>query len=671
MTDRVTMAHVPNVTLIRGDFSCGKTTQLVKEVRTLLAGGAAPQDVVVFCASPTAAADFAARLQAAFGEDAAATAAAAAAAAAAKVRVTVPREYFLGVLAAPAAQAVTGRDARLLNNFEYDFLLEDLKTSTIPPKRLGEMMKFFNRQLYELRDFEEDWLYSVEEQDLYNLLQNCLGFTRGIIASEVGGLAVRVAREGALPRVPYVLVDDFRALSRGSQVAATLLASEHLWVTDAPGAPLPAFEEYPYADGIDELEEENPDWEVVELGTAHCSRAGFAAADALLHEAALPVVTPDELNVAGWDVAAAQAAKGIKDVALPVFGGAGKAKVEHLAFDLPEEEFRGVAAYVAERLAEGYAPGDVVVAATHRTWQRNIKVALGAAGIATSELTSGKPFVGDIRTFDGCDAQQVYTALALLANPTDGVAWRSWLGFGDYLTNSNGMILLRDRAAMGGRAIDAALEMLSVLVEHASLSEGKQSCERMQEAVERCRGLFEACADKCGRDLMEAVCAYVLGEGAKIPPAITRLMGPIGGKDQSLVDAKVFVDRANRRVHFPVADAQAQTQTQAVRVVPYDQLIGLSPKVLVICGFVNGFMPKHDYFDRTEITQEKHEKRRAEDLSRAVQVFTSATERVAVSTFAKVDMEVATRSRIVMDRIGLVDGVRMAYAQPSILMEYL
>ena len=660
MADGVKMANVANVTLIKGEFSTGKTARLISDVLDLLEGGIPASDIVVFTASPVAADDFARRLDAAaLGRNVDAQLAVA------KVRVCTPRAFFLEALATPAAQAVTGRDARLLNSFEYDFFLEDLKTSTIPLKRLSEMMKFFNRQLTELRDFEEGWLYTVEEQELYDLMQDCLGFERGIMPNEAAGLFVRAAQAGAAPKVPYVFADDFRRLSRGSQIAITMIASERLTVTDGPGLALPVFEDYPYAEGLDELEEENPDMEVVELSEAHCSKAGFAAADAFLHEAALPTVTPDELNAADWDLDAARKAKGIKEVVLPVSAGAGEGAVEVLKFETPQKEYRGIASRVAKCLAEGAAPEDILVVAPHRTWLRNLGVALADKGVKTSELAVGKAFAGDIRDFEHCDAHQVFTALALLANPNDGVAWRSWLGFGDWLTNSNGMKQLRDRGAMTGKAIDAAIEYLPAMAEHLGVSEGRDSCERMNAAMERAKVLYERCAGLTGEELLRAVTATVLGEGKEVPAALLKLVAPITAKNQSLLTPAVLVARATKRLQYPTC------APDTVRLVPYDKLCGLSAKVVFVCGFVNGFVPKHDYFDLAQLEASKREKRRQEDLARAVEVFTVATERVVVSTFAIVDMEVADRSRIVMDRIGLVDGKPMSFAQPSILLDLL
>ncbi|MBR3258860.1 MAG: hypothetical protein IKF96_07720 [Eggerthellaceae bacterium] len=396
MADIVAFAHVPEVVAIKGGFATGKTTAIVTAVLDLLAGGAKGEDILVFAASPLAADDLAERLRVAAPE--------ALAKAAADVRVTVPREYQLETLATHEAQAITGRDARLLNSFEYDFLMEDLKTSTIPLKRLSEMMKFFNRQFTELRDFDEDWFYTTEERELYELLQDCLGFTRGIMPSELAGLFVRVAQGGATAKVPYVFVDDFRCLSRGSQIAASMIAGERLTVTDNPDFAMRVFEDYPYAAGLDELEAANPDTQVVELGDSYSCPAGYAAMDAYLHQAALPPVNADELNKADWDLGAARKAKGIKEVILPRAAGVGAAAVEQRTFASPQKEFRGVAAYVEACIDEGVAPGDIVVVTTNRMWQRNLSVALAGRGIPVSDLSSGKVFAGDIRDFAYCDA---------------------------------------------------------------------------------------------------------------------------------------------------------------------------------------------------------------------------------------------------------------------------
>ena len=65
MDDRVKMSHVDQTTLIRGSFSTGKTQRLIDEVLALLDAGTPSRDIVVFCAAPAAADDFAYRLKAA------------------------------------------------------------------------------------------------------------------------------------------------------------------------------------------------------------------------------------------------------------------------------------------------------------------------------------------------------------------------------------------------------------------------------------------------------------------------------------------------------------------------------------------------------------------------------------------------------------------------------
>ncbi len=680
MVRTMKMVAAPRAVLYSGEFGTGKTERLVRRVVELLGGGVTPKDILVLCASPTAAGEFSRRLQQTAG---------ALAEAAEGVQVTIPRKYFLAALATPEAQEAIGRDARLLTPFEHDFFLEDLKTSGIAPKRLHEMMKFFYKQYAELADFEENWLMTVEEQELYDLMQNCLGFTRSLLPEEVSGMVIRAMQAGAMDvKVPYVLVDDFQLLSRGSQVACTMLVSTELTVAANSARCCEVFESYPNKEGVEEFTASQLALQEVCLTKNYSCVAGYRMASGLLAAAAGKTPTADDIAsagnkaeddalTAGMDTQAATQARKAAEaraaafvpgvVDLPDNVGAGVAEVTRLWVQEPQDEMVAVADFVQARLAAGVDPAELVIVTPQRSWQRNIVKVLNKAGVATSTPAYPYALSGDIRVFEGCPATQVFTALELLANPADCVAWRSWLGFGDYLANSNGMRVLRDFGANRGQALDAAVSFLDTLKSSGASVDAEKSLEQMSAALERCKVLFDACRGLTGKALLEAVAAAVLGQSAPVPQEVLQFValnadGPATVKDTDT--AADMITRAFDRIWFSAANSAA------VRVLPVEAFAGIAPQVLLVVGFVNGFFPKGDLFDLTKLTPEKREQRRVASFERAAFVLGAAREQLVVSGFDHLDLELAKRTHLVIDRIGLVDEVGKAFVQPSVFLQY-
>jgi hypothetical protein len=97
----------------------------------------------------------------------------------------------------------------------------------------------------------------------------------------------------------------------------------------------------------------------------------------------------------------------------------------------------------------------------------------------------------------------------------------------------------------------------------------------------------------------------------------------------------------------------------------------MSPRYLFLAGFMNGFFPKHDYFEGTVLTLEQREKRYAEDLSALASVVAKANDALVVSYCKKLGLEDAERLKLVINRIFFEDGKRVAKTEPSIFLELI
>ena len=622
-------------TRIVGGVGTGKTQELINRAVKALKQGAKVTDVLVLCATPQAALAFKARLDAA---------AEAAGVNAAGVAVTTPRALALDVMGDAEAIRWSGREPRLLTDYEKLFLLEDMKVSGLRPKRLREMLKFFYRSWTELADDDEDWLLAGEESNIHELVKANLAFTRSILEPELGNLAVNYLRSHAGARdahaFAHVFVDDYQRISKASQLLAGLVARESLTIAGDRVACVEVYDSYPYTAGLDEFMDAHAGVADVELTECRTCAAGAQATAKLLADPA------------------------VESVAFRPADSAAAGATEVLDFPEPENEFVGVAKRVADAVAEGASPADVVVAVPNGIWARNITKALLAAKVPAHILTDRQPVRGDIRDNARCVPAHVLTALDLVANPENALAWRCWCGYNDWLANSSAIANLRTYADEHNEGLVAALRDVLGGAQAVGTGEIDHVVGAKRVADAHAAGLFviEAAARLEGSALLDKLAELVTGEARATAPAVVRSLC-LASEDNS---AAAMAARFRARLLAPTIDA-----ADAVQVVPYDQVAGLSPKMLVVAGFVAGFIPCREYYDSAEMPLDKQEREHEKDVRRVYALAGKASQKLVVSRFGMTDLETAGRLKLHIGRIRLQNGTRMCIIPPSDFTEQL
>ncbi len=627
------LAPTPTAALIEGGVGCGKTAALIARVATFLEDGAAPEDMLVLAATPDAARVLGARLTEAAGERGAA------------IEVTCAREVALGLLASEEGRAFSGRAGRLVTPLELGFIMEDMKTSGLKQRRLREMLKFFYRNWTELAGGAEDddrWLIPGEEADTHALLKDVLRFTGGILEPEAAAMAVRflLARPDALADVQrsYVLVDDYQMHSRASQHLANLLARDSITVATDPTAVIEVFDSYPYGEGIGEFTQANEDCERVVLNESHACAAAARAANHLrtsLDAGAAPSDTETE----GASFTALEAAD-------------------------PAAEIAAVADAVQVALEAGTNPSSIYILAFHPAWERRIARALEARDIAAALPIRGRVAAGDYRDLDRCAPARLLTALALVADPTDALAWRAWCGFGDYLANSAAFADMRAEGETQGKGLVAMLEKVAV----AAPEEGfpGTGIGRILDAYRAGRALVERLQGLEGNELIGALADALdlsAEERERTVQLASALTAPKPGVNAPS-DARAMIARARQRMNAPVFE----TTEGHVLIGDSAHLTGLTPATLVLCGFVNGFFPTRDFFDATVTTPDKQKLVRATDTRRLYAAAGKATQRLAASWFTSIGLVEAETLKLEIGRVKLRRGERIAVTAPSIYL---
>ena len=685
---------------ILGKVASGKTEALVHRVVEYLNGRLSDKSVLVLAASPDAAETLKGRLAAALDIPADTLDERG-------LRVSIPRAIALEALGDPKAQAACGRKPRLLLPFEENILLEDVKASGLRPKRLREMLKFFYRSWTELADDEPSWLVSEEEVQVHSLLKECLAFTGGILPNELSDLAVKWLRTDATAReaasYDLVLVDDYQLLSRASQVLAGLLAREGLVVTGDMQATSEVFEEYPYAAGLIEFAQadgvqttrldacwnsaavhaccenligaaQKREQESRDLAGAggNGEREARAIAGANNESAQMPVTSQTGYSPAAVVEASAHATYAETAPAAKNPGGCADAR----AFPTAEAEIAHVAQHIADAIEKGTQPSDFYLAAPNGVWAKSLSRGLEARGISTAQRPSARMLNSDPRDLRRCKTSRLVTLLALVADPCDMLAWRSWCGFGDWLTDNPGFAALRRYATQQGLAPYDALatvaadnpcrEALGELdaAEQASLERISQAFKTGQAALMQLEGLV-------GRQLIDAAwelldCeqhAQETTDGQEgVPADLLRLLDVENPKLAH--DAASLVDRllmALNEPRFPLAQ-------NAVRIGDLAASHGSSYRTVVLSGFVNGFIPKHAYFDPVKTPLDRMGLLYGTDARRVYQAAGCAREELLVTAFTQMDALQAERLNLKVDRVFMREGKRLARISPSELI---
>ena len=685
--------------LVKGGTAGAVMGEIVQRVQAVLAGGADPKDVLVLCADPTSAARMqaelgvarvegddetlaergAVRVEGAGGQ----VAGAVRVAGAGEVQVLTCRELACAVLTDPDSAAATGMSfssgrARLLSAYETDFLMEDVKTLGARPKRLREMLKFFYRGWTELADEDSEWLFTVEEIDTFEFLTCELQYLGAMMEPQVSNLATKALRmEGQVRErfaCRHVFVYGYQSLSRASQLLCQLVAGEELVAGAGPDMGVDVFESYAYPAGVEDFVRLNPAAEVVEVGAQ---------------------------GVAGDKVRDAHSWK------------------------TPADEVEGTADAIAAAVEAGTNAEDIAVVTFHPWWTQQMARALQARGLQANAWLGAPKLHGDIRELDRCLGLRTVTLLRLLADEHDGMAWRSWFGFGDYLARSNQFAEMRRRVCgmhIGEGCTVAASKRAEVRAQEAASACGKgATCGDARDAhgvdttcgdayggstVERSAcGVGAACGDvrgACGAsvarpsahgDVHGDLAAYGIDLDSDLKPLFAEvrdLRGPkllaylvetLAGPDVPLpasvrpllalgpdADAAQMAAELDRLQFFSGVPARA-----GVTVASFAALADIDFDQVFIVGFANGLFPRADYFDLTKVTVDKQAKMGERDAHAARAMAGLGTRGLHVGSFERCERMLADRMGVKQVRIYAADdfGREMVEVAPSIYTNVL
>ncbi len=577
--------------LIKGGTSSQRLEALVEQIARTPEDPDAAQGTLVVCADPSAASRMRRMLETPALPDAA------------RVRVVTCRELACDILRQPQASAAVGLTftsgrTRILSAYEADFVIEDVKTLGTRPKRLRELLKFLYRGWTELSDEDPDWLFMAEEIETLEFLTEELCYLGAVMEPQISNLATKALRmDRALldrSRIGRVFVLDYQNLSRASQLLCQLVADRCLVAAADGESCAKVHESYPYLGGVDDFLRLNPSAAVVELE-----------------------------------------------------GDAEEPVRSSFTWETPQDEIAGMAGKIAAAVEEGRDPSDIGVMALHPWWARRMAHALEERGVPVNAWYAPLELRGDIRDLDRCLDVRVATLLRLLADPRDGAVWRSWFGFGDYLTRSNLFADMRKarREATYPGDVRRDLETFGYDL----------GCDLDP--------LLHAASALRGPRLLGHLVETLAGNSAPVPRTLRPLLAL--GPD---ADAAQMVADLDRRQFFAGIPCR-----EGVVVSSYGAMADLEFSQMYAIGFVDGLFPNASFFDLTKVSINKQEKMRVQDERTARAMAHLGRDAVFTSNFRRAEHEFAEKTGLRQARIFVDDdgGTQLSEIEPSIYTDVL
>lgn len=615
---------------IEGAARSGKTQALVARCAQLIQNGEAPASIAVAVTNAFAAQAFRARLRRALP--------AAKAGAAASVRICTALDAAVDVLSSPAAREATGRVPRILNGAEYNFFLEDIKTTGEPARKLRSMLGFIERKSSSYEPREEWAAEGSEVAKLLGYATRILKLRGAMLESEAPMIAADFlksdAGQSARAQFAYVLCDDFQNFSHAEQTCLCLLADKQIMVAGNPNETMTKRGSHPYVEGFLKFDAVRRDVEVFHLEGAFGNPQVISLANALCTEGDM-----NKDYVAGSVTAIERAPE-----------AAGQpCGVQSIKWNTPEDELNGLTKYLRHLLSnqEDVRESHTCVVVANRRWAVMVEKLLRRRGFNVSCAGATGTLAGDPRNSSRARALLAYTKLNLLADPTDMTAWRSWCGFDNALTNSDAWMGLQDFAEAENMTLYQALEQVG----NAGFG-AKEPFLRARTLAEKWRAGQEFIAKNSTRrgfGLMKAIDAEGISEFEAVA---TDMVG-----DETA--ARLFeLERAS------IANPSWTDDPHVIHISTMDNLIGTEYDNVFVVGCVDGFFPVRNAF---EVISTDGERNRIMDAERRdfMGGVSKAKQLLVLSHFSKAELEIAERTKMQVVRVKSENGKRMAIVRPS------
>ena len=460
---------------------------------------------------------------------------------------------FLGRVPRPI---VTFSKAGVLQ-FEGKMLLDDLASeANFGTKRdCTKKIRAFEAAWARLQSEEPGWPNDPVDQAFQQALLSWLTFHRAMLIGELVPEALRFLRNNpaceARTAFDHVIVDEYQDLNRAEQDLIDLLASNG--TTAIVGDVDQSIYRFRHAnpEGIETFDATHDHTHDETLDECRrCPTKVVAIADHLIrqnHPASPDTrLAPKPDNTAG--------------------------RVHSIQWQTVEEEAQGLCDYVNDLIQNrGYTAGDILILTPRRLLGYGLRDRIAQAGVAVHSFYHEEALEGD-------EAQRAFAILSLLADNEDRVALRWWLGHDSPTTRREAYRRVRAHCEATGLSPWAAM---------TALENGTLTLPKVGQLVTKFRELQALLQDVQGQDMTELIDGLMPAgvEGCSVLREMALLAHEECENVQDLLSA----------VKGGVTQPEMPDEGNFVRVMSLHKSKGLTSKVAIVAGCIQGLVPFQDY----------------------------------------------------------------------------
>jgi DNA helicase-2/ATP-dependent DNA helicase PcrA len=530
----------PRIRVVAGPGS-GKTFSLMRRIARLLENGVAPESILLVTFTRTAAHDLKKELVklGVPGSD--------------EVNAGTLHSFCYRILKKDSVLEITGRHPRPLFNYELDFVMKDLQKSMgLGKKQVEKKIKAFEAAWARLQSDIPGWPIDANDRAFQNTLIPYLKFHKSMLIGEVIPEALKYLRNNpqAEERTAFkhVFVDEYQDLNKAEQDLINIIASNSSFmiIGDEDQSIYEKFRNA-HPEGIRTFNQTHVgtiDYPLIEC--RRCPTEIVKAADSFIQNNTIR----DKRNL----IPRKENPKGvIHSVQWPTFS----------------DEKDGIVDFIQKRIKDGINPGKILVMCPRRDIGYAIKERLIAQAVEAHSF-----FTEEI--FDDENAQKAMSLLNLLVNKYDRIALRCWIGFGSSTANVSGYQNLITHCQQNKE------EPFDVI---NKLSENKNSIKYTSHIIERFRELLQLFEKYSGMKTKDIIADLFPKSQTWAYPFLEFL---------EEFDDENSVEEIQREVFSNVINPEMPLDVEYVRIMSIHKSKGLTSDISIICGVIEGLIPRID-----------------------------------------------------------------------------
>ena len=585
-TEKIIYSNHPMIRVLAGPGT-GKTYSLIQRVARLLSEKYSPQSILVVTFTRTAAKDLISQLESLNLKKCN------------KVCASTLHSFCFRILARQEVLKITNRNPRTLFEFEEDFLIQDLNNKDFGNKNnKKERLRAFEADWARLQSDEPGWLDDPVDKTFFIELEKWLKFHRAMLIGELIPETLHYLKNNPtsseLLQLKHILVDEYQDLNKAEQSLLDLLSNtNNLIIVGDDDQSIFGFK-YAHPEGIIEFPNSHQNTEDINL--VECRRCPKKIIDMANHLISLNNRPNKERKI----VPSLKCVEG---------------RVHVLQWNTLKEESIGISKIVENLIIrEKILPKQILILAPRRVIGYEIKKELRSLNLKACSFFSEE-------SLDSRMAQERYTLLRLFSNPNDRVSLRAWLGFDSPSLRRRDYSYLRE----GSRRSN--LELWDML---EKLERGLINIPYSNSIKERFKKLKKEFNNLQNRNIAEIIDILFPDE-----PGLELIRDAALEIKDSCNDA----NELNDELRIKIIQPELPMEVDYIRIMSLHKAKGLTAKVVIITGCVEGFIPSVD-----KNSSDFHQERQIEECRRLLYVgITRSTDLLFLSSFKEIEASKALK----------------------------